>query len=251
MAEQGTNVLLPAGGVGGLALGAWALRQGGMSTERIARRSVAFFVLTSTPNFICAAVLGCAARRRARCPAEGRGGGLRRFGALALATIVLVAVLPRILRRVGPDHDRRAARGAARRSAARHASRAGPAASARRRRRGRGLPAAGSGQPYAIARRDRLHGASTSPPLAAVVRRLRQHAPPIAAFVFAYVIGQLGGLVPCRAGSAASKAGWTAPWRSTAARWPRRPPRCSPTGSSSWGCRRSSARPPSSSCAGP
>src|SRR4029077_17340690 len=32
MAEQGTNVLVPAGGVGGLALGAWALRQGGMST---------------------------------------------------------------------------------------------------------------------------------------------------------------------------------------------------------------------------
>jgi uncharacterized membrane protein YbhN (UPF0104 family) len=58
MAEQATNVLLPTGGAGGLALGAWALRQGGMSTEHIARRSVAFFVLTSAPNFACAAVLG-------------------------------------------------------------------------------------------------------------------------------------------------------------------------------------------------
>src|SRR4249919_3067317 len=58
MAEQATNVLLPAGGVGGLALGAWALRQGGMSTNHIARRSVAFFVLTSVPNFVCAAVFG-------------------------------------------------------------------------------------------------------------------------------------------------------------------------------------------------
>ena len=42
MAEQGTNVLVPTGGVGGLALGAWALRQGGMSTEHMARRSVTF-----------------------------------------------------------------------------------------------------------------------------------------------------------------------------------------------------------------
>ncbi|MGA2928283.1 MAG: hypothetical protein ABSG43_20265, partial [Solirubrobacteraceae bacterium] len=31
MAEQATNVLLPTGGAGGLALGAWALRQGSMS----------------------------------------------------------------------------------------------------------------------------------------------------------------------------------------------------------------------------
>jgi uncharacterized membrane protein YbhN (UPF0104 family) len=58
MAEQAVNVLLPTGGAGGLALGAWALRQGGMSTEHIGRRSVAFFVLTSIPNFACAALLG-------------------------------------------------------------------------------------------------------------------------------------------------------------------------------------------------
>jgi uncharacterized membrane protein YbhN (UPF0104 family) len=58
MAEQGTNVLVPTGGAGGLALGAWALREGGMETESIARRSVAFFVLTSIPNFAVAAVLG-------------------------------------------------------------------------------------------------------------------------------------------------------------------------------------------------
>jgi len=56
MAEQATNVLVPTGGAGGLALGAWALRRGGMSTEHIARRSFAFFVITSAPNFLC--VLG-------------------------------------------------------------------------------------------------------------------------------------------------------------------------------------------------
>ncbi|HEY3727820.1 MAG TPA: lysylphosphatidylglycerol synthase transmembrane domain-containing protein [Solirubrobacteraceae bacterium] len=50
MAEQAANSLLPAGGAGGLALGAWALRRGGMSAEHIGRRTVAFFLLTSFAN---------------------------------------------------------------------------------------------------------------------------------------------------------------------------------------------------------
>jgi uncharacterized membrane protein YbhN (UPF0104 family) len=50
MAEQGANSVLSVSGAGGLALGAWALRRGGMSTEHIARRSVAFFFLTSLAN---------------------------------------------------------------------------------------------------------------------------------------------------------------------------------------------------------
>jgi uncharacterized protein (TIRG00374 family) len=50
MAEQAANSLLPAGGAGGLALGAWALRRGGMSAEHIGRRTVAFFLITSLAN---------------------------------------------------------------------------------------------------------------------------------------------------------------------------------------------------------
>jgi uncharacterized membrane protein YbhN (UPF0104 family) len=50
MAEQAANSLLPAGGAGGLALGVWALRRGGMSAEHIGRRTVAFFLLTSLAN---------------------------------------------------------------------------------------------------------------------------------------------------------------------------------------------------------
>ena len=50
MAEQGANSLLPAGGAGGLALGAWALRRGGMDAAHIGRRTVAFFLLTSLAN---------------------------------------------------------------------------------------------------------------------------------------------------------------------------------------------------------
>jgi uncharacterized membrane protein YbhN (UPF0104 family) len=50
MSEQGANALLPAGGAGGLALGAWALSRGGMSADHIGRRTVAFFLLTSLAN---------------------------------------------------------------------------------------------------------------------------------------------------------------------------------------------------------
>jgi uncharacterized protein (TIRG00374 family) len=57
-AELGANAVLPTGGAGGLALGAWALHRGGMSDERIARRSVAFFLLTSVPNVVGVIVIG-------------------------------------------------------------------------------------------------------------------------------------------------------------------------------------------------
>jgi uncharacterized membrane protein YbhN (UPF0104 family) len=60
MAEQGANSVLSVSGAGGLALGAWALRRGGLNAEHIARRTVAFFFLTSLANVggvICFAAL--------------------------------------------------------------------------------------------------------------------------------------------------------------------------------------------------
>jgi uncharacterized protein (TIRG00374 family) len=58
MAELAANSLLPAGGAGGLALGVWALRQAGMPTGHIARRTVAFFVVTSAANFFALVLVG-------------------------------------------------------------------------------------------------------------------------------------------------------------------------------------------------
>lgn len=58
MAEQAANSLLPSGGAGGLALGVWALHQAGMSTGHIARRTVAFFLVTSAANFAGVVVVG-------------------------------------------------------------------------------------------------------------------------------------------------------------------------------------------------
>jgi uncharacterized protein (TIRG00374 family) len=194
MAEQGTNVLLPVGGVGGLALGAWALRQGGMSADRIARRSVAFFVLTSAPNFVCAAVLGCALGAGV-LPGGGPLVLTWALGVLALLAIVLVAVLPRILDRVGAGEGAKE-EGAGRRARfAQIARRSAVALSD-------GVHDAGEllrqRQPYAVL------GAIGYMALDVVALAAAFAAfgttPPFAAFVFAYVIGQLGGLIPLPGG---------------------------------------------------
>jgi uncharacterized membrane protein YbhN (UPF0104 family) len=60
MSGLGANSVLPAGGAGGLVLGAWALRRGGMPSEQIAKKTVAFFLLTSAPNVGLLIVLGLA-----------------------------------------------------------------------------------------------------------------------------------------------------------------------------------------------
>jgi uncharacterized protein (TIRG00374 family) len=50
LSELAANSLFSVGGAGGLALGAWILRRGGMDGGHIARRTVAFFLLTSLVN---------------------------------------------------------------------------------------------------------------------------------------------------------------------------------------------------------
>jgi uncharacterized membrane protein YbhN (UPF0104 family) len=56
--ELAMGSLVPASGIGGLALGAWVLHEGGMDGDRIARRSVAFFLIKSSVNFVAVAILG-------------------------------------------------------------------------------------------------------------------------------------------------------------------------------------------------
>ena len=60
MSELAANALLPTGGAGGLALGVWALRRSGVPGPYIARRTVAFFLLTSLPNVLGLALIGVA-----------------------------------------------------------------------------------------------------------------------------------------------------------------------------------------------
>jgi uncharacterized membrane protein YbhN (UPF0104 family) len=92
--ELAMGSLVPASGAGGLALGAWVLHRGGMGGERIARRSVAFFLIKSGVNFVAVALLGA-------CLAVGLfGPDLSLWltalpAALATLAIAAVAVLPR------------------------------------------------------------------------------------------------------------------------------------------------------------
>jgi uncharacterized protein (TIRG00374 family) len=58
VAEEGAGSLFPLGGAGGLALGVWALRRGGMPIDEIARKTVAFFLLTSSVSVAMLFLLG-------------------------------------------------------------------------------------------------------------------------------------------------------------------------------------------------
>jgi uncharacterized membrane protein YbhN (UPF0104 family) len=57
-AELATNSVVSVGGAGGLALGAWILRRGGMPAALIARRTVAFFLITSLASVTALVVAG-------------------------------------------------------------------------------------------------------------------------------------------------------------------------------------------------
>lgn len=95
--EQAANVLLPTGGTGGLALGAWALQRGGMETGHIARRTVAFFLLTSLVSFAAVILAGVAL---AFGIAGSASPGLALApAALAVLIVLAVILLPRVLPR--------------------------------------------------------------------------------------------------------------------------------------------------------
>ena len=106
-AELAMGALVPASGAGGLALGAWVLHRGGMGGERIAKRSVAFFLIKSGVNFVAVAVIGTAL-------AVGLVGPdlslwLTALPAvLAALCVLVVAVLPSLGpgERPGPDASR-------------------------------------------------------------------------------------------------------------------------------------------------
>ncbi len=58
LSELAVNSVVSVSGLAGLALGAWVLRSRGMSVERIAKRSVLIFVLTSAVSAAAVVVIG-------------------------------------------------------------------------------------------------------------------------------------------------------------------------------------------------
>jgi uncharacterized protein (TIRG00374 family) len=113
MAELAANTLLPAGGAGGLALGVWALRQAGMPTGHIARRTVAFFVVTSAANFFALILVGIGVFVGIL---SGRGSAVLTLVPALITALgaLLVGLSPRLLRALGErrsDVDRDGWRG--------------------------------------------------------------------------------------------------------------------------------------------
>jgi uncharacterized protein (TIRG00374 family) len=102
LAELGVGSLIPAGGLGGLALGVWVLRRGGMPAEQVATRTVAFFLIKSGVNFAAVAVLGIVMWLGFGAPSLSPA--LTILPALlAIAVLVTVASLPAFLARVNGD----------------------------------------------------------------------------------------------------------------------------------------------------
>jgi uncharacterized membrane protein YbhN (UPF0104 family) len=193
MAEQATNVLVPTGGAGGLAVGAWALRDQGMSVEQVGRRSVAFFVLTSIPNFACVGLVGVLLLASVAGSAPTVPTAV--FTGLAWAVLLITALLPLALRRIDPSR-----------------------AHGRLRARIRAA-AVTLGEGIADVRAlllPRCHWRAVLGAVgwlafdigALVAAYAAFHASlPIGPLVFAYTIGQLGGLIPLPAGVGSTDGG--------------------------------------------
>jgi uncharacterized membrane protein YbhN (UPF0104 family) len=195
MSELAANSVLSLSGTGGLALGAWALRRGGMSAEHIGRKTVAFFVLTSLANV--AAVLVFAVFYATGVLTHNRNTPLTKIaGAAALAAIVLVPALAALLRRKDA---------APRAGAGRLATLTGFV---------RDSLAYGVRDALLLLRRGSagvLLGAvgTTAFDLAAlgVCFRSFGYAPPIGVLALGYLIGQLGGNIPLPGGIGGLDAG--------------------------------------------
>jgi uncharacterized protein (TIRG00374 family) len=199
MSELGANALFPTGGAGGLALGAWALKRGGMASEEIARRTVSFFLLTSVPNVLGVIVLGFAL-------AVGilRGEGNLLLTALP-AAIAVAAVAATLL----------AGRVAGRWGARAHAGGAGEP-SKRRAAIAKTLTAVAHGVRESLALLREGNVVLIAGLLAYLVFdvailwagfRALGASPPLALLALAYLIGELGGLIPVPGGIGGIDAG--------------------------------------------
>ena len=196
MSEQAANSVLSVSGAGGLALGVWALRRGGMSTEHIARRTVAFFFLTSLANvggvILFAALYAVGVLQDDRNHALTYG-----FGAAALGATAIVLALPKLLERRGrgaPTADR---------------GKVGAAIRFVRNSLGQGI------SDGVLLLRQRSIGVLAGSigtcgfdvAVLAVAYKAFGYSPPVGVLVLGYLIGQLGGNLPVPGGIGGIDAG--------------------------------------------
>ena len=183
--ELAVGSLVPASGAGGLALGAWILNRAGMPADKIARRSVAFFLIKSSVNFVAVAVIGA-------LMALGVGPEKSLLltalpAALSVVTIGIVLSLPRIGH--GPDADPDDSRARKAVLAVRHAVVDGAREAVVLLRSGEALMIAGAIGYWAF---DNAVLWATFHAFGASV--------PLTVILMGYLIGQLGGLLPIPGG---------------------------------------------------
>jgi uncharacterized membrane protein YbhN (UPF0104 family) len=184
--ELAMGSLVPASGIGGLALGAWILHRGGMDADRIARRSVAFFLIKSSVNFVAVAVLGVMMAVGILGP--DRSLWLTAFPA-ALAALTLAAVVAVPL--LGPGREPGPGASVSRRTiaATRRALIDGAAEAIRILRRGNPRVIGGAIGYWAF----------DNAVLWATFKAFGL-SPPLTVILMGYLIGQLGGLLPIPGG---------------------------------------------------
>ena len=186
LSEVAMGSIVPASGAGGLALGAWILRRRGMSGERIARRSIAFFLIKSSVNFVAVAVVGVVM-------AAGLVGPHLSLALTALPAAMSIALIAAVILvpRFGPGREPAAAAGRMRR-----------AASAARR-----WLVLGTSEAIELVRLRDLtlvvgaigYWAFDNAMLWATFRAVGD-VPPLSVVLMGYLIGQLGGLLPLPGG---------------------------------------------------
>ncbi|MDQ5807799.1 MAG: flippase-like domain-containing protein [Actinomycetota bacterium] len=185
LAEQGTNVLVPAGGTGGLAFGAVLLQRRGVPAAFAATRTVVLFLATSLMTFL--AVIGAGVTIGLGADGDEVPAWAGFLLALAAATFLgFVALIGRVPTSTA-EHQSSLRRLVTR---LRNATADGVRATIMLLRRGDVLLIAGSIGYLAF----------DIAALAATFEALGGGAPSPAAFVLAYTIGQAGSLVPTPAG---------------------------------------------------
>jgi uncharacterized protein (TIRG00374 family) len=199
MSELGANALFPTGGAGGLALGAWALKRGGMSAAEIAKRTVAFFLLTSVPNVLGVIIVGV---------------GLA-LGVLPGESNLLLTLVPALIAASSVVGALLAGRAAASLHARLKRSEAAQS-SARTRALLKTLVAVADGVGEAVALLREANAWLIAGLVAYLVFDLLLlwatfhafgHSPPLAIVWIAYLIGELGGLIPVPGGIGGIDAG--------------------------------------------
>lgn len=193
MAEQGSNVLLPTGGVGGPALGAIVLRRAGVPTGVAAPRSAALFLLTSLTSFTAIAVAGVLTGI-GLLPADVPWFGTLLPAALAVGLVTAIAALGHLPVGQRSQNERRARRWA---------------------RQGAALLRDGVQESRTLLRvHDPLviggcigYLALDIAALGAAFQAFGGGGPPFGAFVLAYALGQVGSLIPTPGGLGGTEGG--------------------------------------------